>query len=449
MCCLMGRNGVGDGVEQQMGGDRFVQKGATAALVRPGAGVRIVAAGHENDRRRVALVLEQRLQLEPGHAIQVNVEQHAIERALLGTGQQQFGRDEGLDAVAVGAQQARKSAIGGQVVFDQGDQGRGEAHGLSVATVSIPHCMLWRPACNWYLGTGCRLARVQHAQARRRQHQPGQRIDLHFFHHAAPVFLDGALGIAEPVGDLLVEQALHHQREHFPLARGQRGHPFGHALLVGMLAQRAVVARDGPVDGVEQVGRGDRLGQEVFGAGLDRLHAHGDVGAAAEEHDGQRAVHADQVLLQLQAGQAWHMHVEQDAARSRRRRGALEAGGRVVHGDLEAGPCQQARQRAAQRGVVIDDVNGNAGAGVFHGGILHPGSRLRKTGLGGHMLDRDLVASGLLGLVQLGVPTRTSVKGRQHPSRLASACCRVQSAVTGQEQTFTCLASSRLPTYCY
>jgi hypothetical protein len=89
-------------------------------------------------------------------------------------------------------------------------------------------------------------------------------------------------------------------------------------------------------------------------------------------------------------------------------RAAYEAGGRFLHGDLEAGCRQQARQRAAQRSVVIDNVDGNAGARVFHGCILHTRSRLRKTGLRRHMLYRDAVASGLLGPVQLDVGTKSS-----------------------------------------
>ncbi|UUZ48203.1 hypothetical protein LP420_35725 [Massilia sp. B-10] len=98
------------------------------------------------------------------------------------------------------------------------------------------------------------------------------------------------------------------------LARRERGHALVHRLQLGQRLGRVLVARHGPSDRLEQEFAADRLGQEIFGAGLDRAHAHGDVGAAAQEHDRQPMADADQVILQLQAGQAGHVDVEQDHA---------------------------------------------------------------------------------------------------------------------------------------
>src|ERR1700752_4104433 len=61
----------------------------------------------------------------------------------------------------------------------------------------------------------CRPDPEQHAHA----HQLGHRAGPQLFHHGLALGLDGAFGVAQRVGDLLVQLAAYHQREHLMLAR--------------------------------------------------------------------------------------------------------------------------------------------------------------------------------------------------------------------------------------
>jgi hypothetical protein len=54
-------------------------------------------------------------------------------------------------------------------------------------------------------------------------------------------------------------------------------------------------------DGFEQVFLGDRLGEEVLGAGLDGTHARRNVGVTAQENDRQAVAQLRQAILELQA----------------------------------------------------------------------------------------------------------------------------------------------------
>jgi hypothetical protein len=67
-------------------------------------------------------------------------------------------------------------------------------------------------------------AAAPRSPAGRRAAQLRQRLHPQLLHDAVAMRLDRALGRAELVGDLLVELAAHHQREHLALARRQRRH---------------------------------------------------------------------------------------------------------------------------------------------------------------------------------------------------------------------------------
>ena len=57
-----------------------------------------------------------------------------------------------------------------------------------------------------------------------------------------------------------------------------------------------------------------RLGEKVDRAGLHGFDGAGDIAAPAEEDDGPRIVRFDQGALQLQAAQAGHGKIDEDAA---------------------------------------------------------------------------------------------------------------------------------------
>ena len=135
-------------------------------------------------------------------------------------------------------------------------------------------------------------------------------------------------------------------------------------LLAGLLpALRGGHVRLAPAQGgrddVEQALVPERFFQEVEGAVLHGLHRQLDVAVAGDEHDRQAAAARDQGLLQLQPAHARHAHVEQQAA------GLVERGQAVLEvirrrGVRLHGPAhgfEQEHQRAAERGVVVDQVD--------------------------------------------------------------------------------------------
>ena len=107
----------------------------------------------------------------------------------------------------------------------------------------------------------------------------------------------------------------------------------------------------------EQLLPGDRLGEEVLGPGLDGAHARRNVGVTGQENDRQAVAELRQAILELQAGQARHLHVEQNAVRQAGRRLVEELLRGLVERDLVARGVEQPRDGAAERGIVVDDMD--------------------------------------------------------------------------------------------
>ena len=124
------------------------------------------------------------------------------------------------------------------------------------------------------------------------------------------------------------------------------------------LCRRALfVAHQRALDRFDQGLFGNRLRQEVLGAGLDGPDAGWNIAMAGQEDDRQGIARRDQASLQFGAAQAGHPHVEQDASGRRAGRFFQEPMCRVVERDLISGHPQQPGDRGAKRLVVVNDVN--------------------------------------------------------------------------------------------
>ena len=100
-----------------------------------------------------------------------------------------------------------------------------------------------------------------------------------------------------------------------------------------------------------------RLFEKVYGAGLHRPHARGDVGVAGEKDHGDLDVLTLESRLQFEAGGAGQPHVEQQAGRLIRQRLQQELAGRSVRAGLKAALGEQPLKRRAHRLVVVHDVD--------------------------------------------------------------------------------------------
>src|SRR5882757_4813713 len=128
--------------------------------------------------------------------------------------------------------------------------------------------------------------------------------------------LDGALGGAKLESDLLVNPATDHPFENLPLPWRQFGNERTLRLEPQMLLPDDAMTRHGTLDGVDQFVLRHRLGEEVFGAGLDRLDGHRNVAMTCYEDDRQCRSELDQAALQFRAAETGDLHVEQDATRA-------------------------------------------------------------------------------------------------------------------------------------
>ena len=102
--------------------------------------------------------------------------------------------------------------------------------------------------------------------------------------------------------------------QHLAFARRERGQPLPDVVEFGAGLPLMAVRLDGGADGLEEILVVDRLGEEINRAALHGAHAHRDVAVAGEEDDRDLAAPGDQRLLQLQAVQARHRHVQHQAA---------------------------------------------------------------------------------------------------------------------------------------
>src|SRR5262245_59295177 len=154
------------------------------------------------------------------------------------------------------------------------------------------------------------------AQRRERLGHPNEvrhRTRAHLLHDPATMHLDGVLGDPQLAADLFVQTTDNDEIEDLALARGQRAEPsseVGHTSPVAMFSS---VFLDRPTHGIEQVTRPIRLREEIYRTRAHRADAHRDIAVRGDEHDGHTPIALREQVLQIEAGEAWHLDVENEA----------------------------------------------------------------------------------------------------------------------------------------
>src|SRR6266576_6530702 len=128
--------------------------------------------------------------------------------------------------------------------------------------------------------------------------------------------LDGALGGAKLESDLFVDPATDDPFENLPLPWGQFGNERTLRLEPQILLPDDAMTRHGALDGVDKFVLRYGLGEEVFGAGLDRLDGHRYVAMTCYKDNRQCRSELDQATLQFRAADTGDLNVEQDATRA-------------------------------------------------------------------------------------------------------------------------------------
>ena len=139
------------------------------------------------------------------------------------------------------------------------------------------------------------------------------------------------------------------------------------------------VSQEGPLNGVDQCGFRHRLCQDIFSAGLDRLHAGLNAPVPGQEKDRQPGADFVQPLLQIESVEFRHTHVEQYATWFYARRICEKLLTGFMEHDLVASSPEQPSNRDAKRWIVVDYVDGcrSRGHPGRAGGAEYPPRQLR------------------------------------------------------------------------
>src|SRR5262249_13256492 len=167
--------------------------------------------------------------------------------------------------------------------------------------------------------------------------------------------LDRDLAETEGAGDLLIHQARRDQRHDLVFATGQ---PFdrlapGPIRLVALAV--VFVAPEGCSHGIQHVLIAKRLGKEVDGTRLHGAHRHGYVAMPRHEDDRDADIRLLELGLEIQSAYAGQPDIEHQAARPLGSLVLKEFGGGSEKLDLQVDRAEQAVQRLAYRGIVVDD----------------------------------------------------------------------------------------------
>src|SRR3984957_8231509 len=199
---------------------------------------------------------------------------------------------------------------------------------------------------------GYELELIRHPAERR------QRTGLHLVHQTTAMHLHSRLGDADVTGNLLAE-ATARDLDHdlaFPGAqRAEARLELGQCLLA--LPTRTIASK-ADLNGVEEVLIAERLGQELDGAALHRLHRHRDLAVPGGEEDARPLrVRRRQLALKIETALVRQSDVEDQAGRANRRTRFEKLGDGRKQPRIHVERSQQASDRGAQIRVVVDNQN--------------------------------------------------------------------------------------------
>jgi len=139
---------------------------------------------------------------------------------------------------------------------------------------------------------------------------------VHLAHYPATVCLHGDHADSQLAADLFVQSAGYDVRHDLSLARTKRRESPSQLLHLRLPIQGGTAALDRAADGGEQNIVAERLGQELDGSRLHRLHRHRDIAVTSDENDRQVSPVAES-MLQIEPAEAGQRYIEHQAARTR------------------------------------------------------------------------------------------------------------------------------------
>src|ERR1700722_3481952 len=162
---------------------------------------------------------------------------------------------------------------------------------------------------------GYQLELIRHPAERR------QRTGLHLVHQTTAMHFHSRLGDADVAGNLLAEAAARDLNHDLAFPGAQRAKAcleLGQCLLA--LPTRTI-ASEADLNGVEEVLIAKRLGQELDGAALHRLHRHRDIAVPGDEDNRELSVRRRQLALKIKTALVRQSDVEDQTGRASRRTG--------------------------------------------------------------------------------------------------------------------------------
>ena len=182
-------------------------------------------------------------------------------------------------------------------------------------------------------------------------------MGLHLFHDPSAVDLDGFFDGAEDLGGLFIEVASDDIVEDLAFARGEALEASFDGLEFGVLGGGGLALSEGASNGGEEIIGIDGFGEEVDGPGFHGGGAVWDIGAPAEEDNGEKILLVAENFLEFEAVDLGEGEVEQGTAG-----GWVDGIGEKLLSRSKqfygiAFGAEEAADRLANEGVVIDDEN--------------------------------------------------------------------------------------------
>src|SRR5882672_9921321 len=122
--------------------------------------------------------------------------------------------------------------------------------------------------------------------------------------------LHGGFGNADIAGNLFAKAAVRDLNHDLALPGAQRLEAFPEGGQSSFILPPSAIAREAEPNGVEEILITERLGQELNGTTLHRLHRHRDVAVPCDEDDWKVPVRRSELALKLETALPRQSHVK-------------------------------------------------------------------------------------------------------------------------------------------
>src|SRR4029077_10697929 len=153
--------------------------------------------------------------------------------------------------------------------------------------------------------------------------------------------LHGGFGNADIARNLFAKAAVRDLNHDLALPGAQRLEAFPEGGQSFFILPPSTIAREAELHGVEELLIAERLGQELNGTTLHRLHRHGNIAMACDEDDWDLSVRRSELALKIKAASSRQSDVEHQANGTIRRVGLTKLGDGRKQLSIQAERSQQ------------------------------------------------------------------------------------------------------------